>query len=379
MLHRNRPNMSIQHYAQWLLIIVVALIVLGLVFIYSASSVYALSRHGSAHYFLRKQCTSLCIAIFAFIVSAHIPSAFWQRYASVLCIITLSITALTVLPIMPKFLPVRINGAQRWLSMFGMTIQPGEFLKFFLLIYTCTHLAQRSVNMTSFKKTLLPLILPLATASFILLQQPDFGSVVTMVLTIGIILFIAGYDMLPLLLMSSIASLAGIALIISQPYRLRRLLTFFDPWQDPTGKGFQIIQSLIAIGSGSWWGAGIAHSKQKFFYLPMQHTDFIFPIIAEETGFVGAMLLFILYLSLLIFGLRLAANLRDQFASLLTISFILLISIQASINFMVTLGLVPTKGLGLPFVSYGGSALICSAAMIGCIMRMVKEAKKTFR
>lgn len=373
MFQKDSAPARLQDYAQWLLIITLFLIVIGLIFIYSSSAVYALQKHGNAHYFLRKQFFSLSIAALSFLVCAHIPLWFWQHYALPLCAGALGFTALTILPLFPSCFALKINGAQRWISIYGITMQPGEFLKFFLLLYTCTHLANRHTKVTSFTKTLLPISIPLICATLILLQQPDFGSVVTLTITIGIILFIIGYDMFPLMLMGSFVTLLGIILIISKPYRLARLLTFFNPWQDPTGKGFQIIQALIAIGSGSWWGAGIAHSKQKFFYLPMQHTDFIFPIIAEETGLIGSCILFMLYISFLIIGFKIATRLYNQFASLLTASFVIVISLQACINFMVTLGLVPTKGLGLPFVSYGGSSLLCSSAMIGCIIRAVKE------
>src|SRR5690606_20698098 len=160
-------------------------------------------------------------------------------------------------------------------------------------------------------------------------------------------------------------------LILLRPYRLQRILTFLDPWQDPKGAGFQIIQSLIAIGSGNWLGTGIAHSRQKFFYLPMQHTDFIFSIIAEETGLVGSLFLIVLFIFFLYFGMRIAHQLNDNFNALCIIGFILLISLQAIMNMAVTTGLAPTKGVGLPFISYGNTSLVCYLFMIGVIINMV--------
>jgi cell division protein FtsW len=167
----------------------------------------------------------------------------------------------------------------------------------------------------------------------------------------------------------------GIALIFSESYRLNRILIFLNPWTDPQGRGFQIIQSLIAIGSGDVWGLGISNSKQKFFYLPMQHTDFIFPIIAEETGFVGSSILVLLYFLFCYFGIRIVTKLKNIFALFTTLGFIVLISVQAVINLMVTTGLLPTKGLGLPFVGYGGTALLCLWCMLGLITNFVRSEK----
>jgi cell division protein FtsW len=168
---------------------------------------------------------------------------------------------------------------------------------------------------------------------------------------------------------------AVIFLVLTKAYRLKRILIFLNPWSDARGSGFQIIQSLIAIGSGSTWGLGVSESRQKFFYLPMQHTDFIFSIIAEETGFVGCLLLIGLFVALCFYGLRLALALDRPFAFFTTLGFILFITLQTTINIMVTCGLVPTKGLGLPFVSYGGTALICMWCMIGFIMNCAREVK----
>jgi cell division protein FtsW len=163
----------------------------------------------------------------------------------------------------------------------------------------------------------------------------------------------------------------GFFLIIMQPYRLKRILTFLHPWNDPQGSGFQIIQSLIAIGSGSWTGAGISASKQKFFYLPMQHTDFIFSIIAEETGFIGSCIILLLFTTLLYLGIKIANQLTDTFSYIVVLGFVLLTSLQAFIAIAVATGVAPTKGIGLPFVSYGNTALSCNIAMIGLISNIV--------
>jgi len=167
-----------------------------------------------------------------------------------------------------------------------------------------------------------------------------------------------------------------ILLVFLKPYRLHRILTFLNPWEDRQGAGFQIIQSLIAIGSGKWLGVGIAQSKQKFFYLPMQHTDFIFSIIAEEVGFIGALFLILLYVLLFYTGFRIAWHIKDPFCQFTVLGFIILINLQAIINLCVTTGLLPTKGIGLPFVSYGNSSLMCMLAIVGIIINCAKNEKQ---
>ena len=196
-------------------------------------------------------------------------------------------------------------------------------------------------------------------------------------LTSFILMYIAQCRMLFLLVtIGSVIPLAGL-LIYLEPYRLQRVLAFLNPWEDPQGSGFQIIQSLIAIGSGNITGVGIAQSKQKFFYLPMQHTDFIFSIIAEETGFIGASLLILIFILFLYTGLKIARKLHDPFCFYTTIGYVLLTSIQALMNLFVATGLMPTKGLGLPFISYGSSALLCNVVMLGLIINFVVHNNET--
>jgi cell division protein FtsW len=236
-------------------------------------------------------------------------------------------------------------------------------------------LTKKEKKINSFVHGYLPFLTIVGLACLILLKQPDFGLAVTLGSTVFIMLFIAQFRAMHLLATCACALPILVGLVYFFPYRLKRILTFLNPWEDPQGSGFQIIQSLIAIGSGSFWGSGIAQSKQKYFYLPMQHTDFIFSIIAEETGFIGSALLIMLYILFLYFGLRIAWYLRDHFAMFTTLGFVIFTSLQALINFCVTLGLVPTKGIGLPFISYGNSSLICSLAMVGLVINCVKESK----
>ena len=232
---------------------------------------------------------------------------------------------------------------------------------------------QQALPSLSFTRSYISFLCILGITSLILLKQPDFGLTVTLALTGFILLFIAHFKGKHLLITLGALLPVAIALILLKPYRLQRILTFLDPWSDPQGAGFQIIQSLIAIGSGGWFGLGISHSKQKFFYLPMQHTDFIFSIIAEETGFVGSLCIVSLYVLITYYGIRIAWYLTDPFARFTVLGFVIMTSLQALINLAVTTGLVPTKGIGLPFVSYGNTGLVCNLMMIGLIMNLVHE------
>ena len=349
--------------------IIFSLILIGIIFIYSASSVFALEKFGSASYFAKKQIMGVVIGFIALIIAAIVPLNFIKKFAPLFFLAALFLTALTLLP----FLGQQIHGSRRWLSLPGLTFQPSEILKYALILYTAYLLDKKFYQRASFLHSYLPLLLILVATALVLLKQPDFGLTVALFVTVFILLFIAQFKTKYLLLTAACALPAGIFLIFFKQYRLKRILTFLDPWKDPQGAGFQIIQSLIAIGSGGFWGIGISNSKQKFFYLPMQHTDFIFSIIAEETGFFGSSILIGIYILFLFFGLRIAWKLKDSFCTFATLGFVILTTFQALINFSVAIGLFPTKGIGLPFVSYGNSSLICSLAMVGLIINFVRN------
>ena len=346
-----------------------ALIIIGLLFIYSSSSVYALERFHSAIYFVKKQLFGLMLGLGAIAVARLFPLSTVKRLTPLFFFGSLGLTLITMLPHFAH----HIHGSSRWINIFGFSFQPSEMLKIALLLYVAHFLTKKEKRSSSFIHGYLPFLVILGVTSLVLLKQPDFGLAVTLVITTFILLFIAQFQTKHLLLTFSALLPGAIALVLFKPYRLKRILTFMNPWSDPQGAGFQIIQSLIAIGSGGMWGVGISHSKQKFFYLPMQHTDFIFSIIAEETGFAGALFLIALYAMFLYFGVRIAWQLKDPFSLFTTLGFVILISIQTIMNLAVTTGLVPTKGLGLPFVSYGLTALICNLAILGILITMVRE------
>jgi len=351
----------------WL--IVTLLLGVGILFIYSASCIFAAEKFGSSFYFVKKQLLGLLAAGMLFTVCALLPLQFLKKYSSLLFLAALLLTALTLVPGLSR----TVHGSSRWLSIAGFAMQPSEFLKVTLFLYVAYLLDKKQNIPFSLLRSYLPLLCIIGITTLVLLMQPDFGLVVTLCLTFFMVLFISqlytGYIVGTLALFIPV----GLFLIYLKPYRVKRLFTYLNPWHDPQGAGFQIIQSLIAIGTGGVSGVGLSQSKQKFFYLPMQHTDFIFSIIAEETGFVGSFILIFLLILFLYVGLRIAWCLQNFFSFLLTVSFVFLLSLQSLINIGVATGILPTKGIGLPFVSYGVTCLLSSMAMIGLITNCVME------
>ncbi len=348
------------------LLVITTLIIIGALFIYSSSSVYALEKVGSSHYYLKKHIIGILLGFCALIAARLFPLDLLKKLTPLFFFGSLGLTALTLIP----GFGTHIHGSSRWLKL-GIVFQPSELLKMAFVLYIAYFLEKKEHKKLSFRHGFAPFLLILGITCGILLKQPDFGMTVTLFTTAFTLLFIAQFHTKHLALTLSSLLPIGIALIIYKPYRLKRVLTFLNPWADPQGAGFQIIQSLIAIGSGNVWGTGISHSKQKFFYLPMQHTDFIFSIIAEEMGFVGSFFLITLYVLFLYFGIKLAWQLKSTFTTFSTLGFVILTSLQAVINIAVATGLVPTKGVGLPFISYGNTALVCSLGMLGIIINFV--------
>lgn len=354
------------------LTIVATLIVIGCLFVYSASSIYALELFGNSHYFIKRQLIGLSVGFVGFMIARVTPLSIIKKMSPLLLAAALSLTALTLFPHFSH----QVHGSSRWLHLGSITFQPSELLKISLPLFLAYFLEKnKKMGSSLLSKNYAPLLFILSMISIILLKQPDFGLTVTLLMTSLLMLFIVKFNLKQTLILISGLGISSLLLIITRPYRLRRLLVFLNPWDDPQGAGFQIIQSLIAIGSGHWFGMGVSHSKQKFFYLPMQHTDFIFSIIAEETGFIGCLFVITLYILFLYFGIRIAQNLKTQFATYAMLGFVLLISLQSIINMAVATNLAPTKGIGLPFISYGNTALVCNFIIIGIIINMAHNSK----
>jgi cell division protein FtsW len=363
--HSTRPPGVTQ-----LLVSISLLALIGLLFIYSSSSAFALSRHGSAHYFVVRQGYGLLLALGAALCVSRIPFTVLLDLSNIIFILTICANGLLL--ITPHLASAihgsTIHGSTRWLSLFGISFQPSELLKGALLVRCSALMGRRNIGTSERITHLMPIGITLGVAIVSLLLQPDFGQALLITLTLVCQLFIA-HPYLGYFRMLALPVLAGaVGLIIRAPYRLRRIVSFLNPWADPHGAGFQIIQSQIAIGAGGIIGRGIGCSNQKFFYLPMQHTDFIFSIIAEETGLWGVTCILTLYLVLLWSGLRLAWRTTYTPARLFISSATIITTLQASINLAVATGLAPTKGIGLPWVSYGISSLVGNGILLGGIL-----------
>ena len=351
------------------LIICVTFILLGIIFVYSSSSFYALETLKQPLYFVKKQLFGIIVGAFAYTIASKISLSFLKNMSFFSLVAT---TILTALPLIQPF-SHKINGSHRWLNLHGFIFQPSELLKVALVIYLASLLSRKKIMDHNTLTTAAPLTIILAIIGVVLLKQPDFGCLVTLFATTLTLLFLANFPLRYFIGTIATAAPMAFLMIYLQPYRWQRILTYLDPWQDPQGAGFQIIQSLIAIGSGGLWGTGIAQSQQKFFYLPMQHTDFIFAIMAEEIGFIGSFFFITLCMAFLWFGFRIAWNLKNTFSMYLVQGITALISLQFIVNLFVSTGLAPTKGIGLPFISYGNTALVCNMLMIGLIVNTVHD------
>ncbi|WP_444917988.1 putative lipid II flippase FtsW [Microbulbifer sp. JMSA003] len=356
-----------------LLLSVLVLASIGVVMVASASIAFATDIYGDPWYFLRRHLAFLMVGGLAGFVVSQIPLSIWSRLSWPL----LLFACLLLIAVLVPGIGREVNGSRRWLVFAGITVQPAEVAKFCLLVFFASFLTRRNKQLRHWTSFMVPVVI-LATVALLLLLQPDFGSVVVISGTVLAMVFLAGAR-LPHTFLLVAAAASGLALMaLMSPYRLQRLLTFLDPWGDQFASGYQLTQSLIAFGRGEWFGVGLGNSVQKLFYLPEAHTDFIFAILAEEWGMLGGVVLVGLFVVLTYSLLRLVKEALVQekfFAALLAFGMAVLLAGQAFVNMGVASGLLPTKGLTLPFVSSGGSSLIVCCALLGLAMRIRAELK----
>ena len=352
-----------------------ALLLLGLIMVTSASVTLA-ARDGDAFFFLERQLLFALVGIACAAVALRVPTDIWERFSLVLLIVSIVLLALVLVPGIGH----AVNGSRRWLRVFGLNFQASEAARVLLLIYLCSYLVRREEEMrTSVVGFLKPLGV-LGFAALLLLIEPDFGSGVVL-LTTGIgVLFLAGVRLRHFLALVAAAVVLFGLVAMSSAYRIKRLTAFLDPWADPFNTGFQLTQSLIAIGRGEWFGVGLGASVQKLFYLPEAHTDFVFAVLAEELGFAGITLVVALVLALVYRALAIARNAAEaglRFQSYLAAAFGIWFGMQAFINMGVNMGLLPTKGLTLPLLSYGRSSLVVTLVWIGILLRVHHETQNS--
>jgi cell division protein FtsW len=349
-----------------LLFPVLFLVGIGIVMVYSASSALALNRFGSDYYFLKKQAVFALLGTLVLVLCRHFPYRFYRPLTYPL--LFTAVAALAAVHI--SGIGYGASGSARWLRIGGLSIQPSEFARFALIVYLAYSMDKKGQQLKQFSVGFLPHVLVLSAFTGLIFLQPDFGSVVIFTALTWIMLFVGGVRLRHLLGALVPALPLAYFLMINAEYRLKRLLSFLDPWQYPTDEGYQIIHSMMAFGTGKLWGTGVGGGYQKLFYLPEPHTDFIFSVIGEELGLVGVAVILCLYALILWRGMNIARHTEDPFGCYMAMGLTAAITLQVCVNMGVALGLLPTKGLALPFLSYGGSSLLMNMAAIGILMNI---------
>ncbi len=357
-----------------LLMLGVALLLVGLVAISSASIEYADWHYGNAWFHTQRHLIYMALALTGAVVVYRVPLQFWQESGWVWLFAALTLLVLVLIPGVGR----EVNGSQRWLPLGPFTLQPSEFAKLAMIVYLAGYMVRREHEVRHEWQGFLKPMAVLFAATLLLMVEPDFGATVIVAGSCFGMLFLAGVRLGNFLIVLGGALAALLVLVVSAPYRMKRLTAYTDPWADPYDTGFQLTQSLIAFGRGEWGGVGLGNSVQKLFYLPEAHTDFVFSIWAEETGFIGAMAVIALYAALIgrILWIGRSAQLADNaFGAYLCYGVSLVFAGQAFVNMGVSSGLLPTKGLTLPFVSYGGTSLIVCCAMLALVLRVEQELR----
>lgn len=345
---------------------VILLLGIGVIMVYSASQVTAYERLDDTFYYLKKQLIWALIGICAMVSVMKIDYWKYKKLAVPFLIIAFLLLLMVLLPGIGK----TVKGAQRWLGVGALRIQPSEVIKLSLVIFMAYGLAKYRDRIRHFASGLLPFLAIMALACGLILLQPDLGTAVSLAGTVYVMLFAAGAKNKHLVYLALTGLVAVGLAIILEPYRMSRFLAFLDPWADPRGSGFHIIQSLYALGSGGLFGLGLGKSHQKFFYLPEQHTDFIFAVLGEELGFFGGALVIILFLIFVWRGFKVALSTQDSFASLLAVGITSMIALQAVINIGVVTGSLPVTGIPLPLISFGGSSLVFTLTGVGILLNI---------
>ena len=355
-----------------LFISVIILMIISLLMIYSASYVWAEYKFNNPYKYVFNQLIFSIIGIFLLFIISKLDYKLYYKKANLILIITI---ILLILVLIPGIGVVR-NGSRSWFQIASFAIQPSEFSKLALIIFTSKYLEKSNKFLKDYKKGVFPILFILFLIFGLIMLEPDFGSGMIIVLTIISLLFISGVNMNFFIGLGIIGIIGIVGLIIIAPYRMDRITSFINPWSDPLGTGFQIIQSLYAIGPGGLFGVGFLNSRQKAFYLPEPQTDFIFSIIAEEFGIVGAFIILILFAIILTRIIKIALKQENLFSKYLTFGLGFQLIVQVIMNLSVVIGLIPVTGVTLPFMSYGGSSLITSLIGIGIILNISKNTEK---
>ena len=353
-----------------LMVVISVIVIIGIVMVTSASYIIAMGKYGDGFHYTKKQAITIIVGMILMYVCSIMRPEAWRRLASILMIVAVSLLLLLFIP----GFGVEFGGSRRWLQMpLGFYIQPSEIVKYALVIFLASSIAKKGDSIKELFTGFLPNVLVIGGVVCLVLAQPDFGTAV-IITTVGfLMMFVSGFRLKHLIGSFILCTPFLAHFAVSAPYRLSRLKIYLDPWGDPLNGGFQVIQSMVAFGCGGKWGVGIGKGIQKLFYLPQPHTDFIFAVMGEELGFVGIIILLILFYILIVRGLAISMKTIDGFEKYLAFGITSLIGLQAMIHMAVSMGLLPTKGLPLPLVSLGGSSMIMNLMGLGILMAIAKN------
>ena len=354
---------------KWILLAVAGLLALGMTMVLSTSYLYSQERYGDGTYFFRKQLIAMGAGLIALVACSIAPSTLYRRFAYPLLAISFIILVMVLIP----GLGVNRGGARRWIMFPGFAFQPSELAKLSIVFYLAHSMAKKADMIRTFSVGVLPHLIISGVFAGLLLLEPDFGTALILTMMLYFMLFIGGVRVSHLLSTALLALPVLAYVMMTAQYRLRRLMTFLDPWSDATGSGFHVIQSLIAFGSGQLFGRGLGESRQKLFYLPEAHTDFVYSVVGEELGLLGALAVLVLFGVIIVRGLRLTAKIEEPFDQYLAFGLTVLLGFQALIHMGVVMGLMPTKGLVLPFISYGGSAMVINLMEAGILLGLSRR------
>ena len=374
----SRERINAASYDQMLLWVTFILLGLGLVMVYSASIAIAEADKAVGHqstYYLVRQSIFILIGLVAGFVSFQIPVSWWQKMAPYLFLFGLALLVLVLIPGIGR----NVNGSQRWLSLFVINLQPSELMKLFAAMYVADYAVRKAPQMDSIVRGFLPMVAVMVLVGFLLLREPDFGAFAVIAAISISILWLGGINVKIFAGLLALLPVAIYMLIRSSPYRLQRVIGFMDPWADPYGKGYQLSHALIAFGRGEWFGVGLGASVEKLLYLPEAHTDFLLAVIAEELGFVGVLTVLGLFVWIVIraFGIGKEAVANERyFAALLAQGLGVWMGVQGIINIGVNMGVLPTKGLTLPLLSFGGSGILANCIAIAVLLRIDFENRR---
>jgi cell division protein FtsW len=376
-----KPRAPLAEFDQGLLWTTMLLIGLGLVMVYSASIAIAEGSRATGYqptYYLMRHGLFIFISLAAAAAVFQVPLRWWQQAAPFLFLFGAGLLVLVLVPGVGR----EVNGSQRWISLYFFSLQPSELVKLFAVVYAADYTVRKAVHMDSFRKGFLPMFVVMLVVGGLLLREPDFGAfVVITVIAMGI-LFLGGMNWKLFAGLFGLLLVGFVGLILASPYRLQRVVGFMDPWADPYGKGYQLSHALIAFGRGEWLGVGLGASVEKLFYLPEAHTDFLLAVIAEELGFLGVVAIIAAFTWIVarafMIGRR-AVSLDRNFAALVAQGIGLWIGVQAIINIGVNTGMLPTKGLTLPLLSFGGSALVATCCSLAVLLRIDWENRQIMK